>query len=119
MITVMADDTSNSGSATASCASGDVAISGGVSSQTSGWFVRASNPNSTADNPTGWFGEIASSGDDDHSSDNSGDDSGDSSYSSSNSSSNDDSNDDSKHDDDDDHAHGPATGTVYVVCVTP
>ena len=107
----MADDTSNSGSATASCASGEVAIGGGVSSQTPGWFVRANNPSSTGDNPTGWFGEIGGSGDDDHSSDNSGDDSRGSSYSSAGA------NDGSMNDDD--HAHSAATGTVYVVCVTP
>ncbi len=107
------------------CAAGDVAISGGVSTQTSGWFVRASNPSSTTDNPTGWFGEIAGSGKGDHSGDSSGDSSGDGSYSSSSASSttDDSSKDDgSKEDgdgDDDSKNLGGATGTVYVVCATP
>ena len=117
-IAVTADDKSNSGSATAMCAAGDIAISGGVSTETEGWFVRASNPSSVANNPTGWFGEIAGNGEGDKS-DDSGD-SGDGSYSSSSvSSSSTDNSSDSSDDEGDGHDHGAATGTVYVVCATP
>ena len=121
---VTADEQSNVGSATASCADGDVAISGGVSTQTDGWSVRASNPSSTDSDPTGWFGEIVGNdegghdgdGQDDESSDGSSDGSSSGSKYTSSSGSSDGSDDGS---DDEGHGDGTASGTVYVLCMTP
>lgn len=122
-----ADEHSNVGSATASCAKGDVAISGGVSTQTDGWSVRASNPSSTDSDPTGWFGEIVGNddgghdgdGQDDGSSNGSSDGSSDSKYTSSSNGSSDGSDNSSADDGSDDEGDGTASGTVYVLCMTP
>lgn len=122
-ITVTAHEHSNVGSATARCADGDVAISGGVSTQTDGWSVRASNPSSTDSDPTGWFGEIVGNDDGGHHGDGSIDGSSDSKYTSSNGSdgSHDGSDDGTDDDgtDDDGNGDGSASGTVYVLCMTP
>ena len=118
-----ADEHSNVGSATATCADGDVAISGGVSTDTDGWSVRASKPSSTANNPTGWFGEISGNDDGGHDGDGSDDESDGSSDGSKTSSSDgshdgsDDGSDDGA--DDEGNGDGTASGSVYVLCMTP
>ena len=115
---ITGDEKSDIASATAVCADGDVAIGGGVSAETVGWVVRASNPNSTDKNPTGWFGEITGdNGDENHGGD--GDDGKDSS--SVDNGTDDNSTDDNKDEnqnEDEQEDDGPGTGTVYAVCMT-
>ena len=115
-----ADEQSNVGSGTASCAAGDIAISGGVSTETDGWAVHASNPSSTAGNPTGWFGEIIGNGEGGDGTDGADDESADDGQHASSSDSKVQSKD-QVDDPADDQAGdgGAASGKVYVLCVTP
>jgi hypothetical protein len=118
-ITVTADEKSDVGNATAMCAAGDIAIGGGVSTETDGWSVRASNPNSTDKNPTGWFGEITGNGEAEHDGDNSGNDGKDNSSVTSSVDNKNDENQNENQNDDENVDQGAATGTVYAVCMTP
>ena len=58
--TITVSNSQSTGSATASCASGEVVLGGGVATTTSGYSVRVSRPSATTDNPSGWYGEIRS-----------------------------------------------------------
>ena len=112
---ITGDEKSDIASATAVCADGDVAIGGGVSAETVGWVVRASNPNSTDKNPTGWFGEITGDNEDEN---HGGDGVDSSSVDKSTDDSSTDDNKDENQNDDEQQDDGPGTGTVYAVCMT-
>jgi hypothetical protein len=117
---VTGDEDTNVGSATAMCAAGDIAIGGGVNTQTDGWSVRATNPNSTDKNPTGWFGEITGNGEaEHHGGDGKDNSSGNSLVGNNNDDENQNENQDENQNEDENENAGPATGTVYAVCVTP